>query len=142
MQIHNNYDVEWISDTGESGQGVFNGDIGILESVDTRNTALRIRFDNKVATYLGDQIEDLELAYAVTVHKSQGSEFDCVILAMSGTPFPLCYRNLLYTAVTRAKKLLVTVGSVSEMQMMVDNNKRSKRYTAFSHFLREATGLL
>lgn len=142
MQVKNNYDVEWVTDDGESGAGVFNGDIGILESVDPKNSAMRIRFDNKVATYLGEQTEDVELAYAVTVHKSQGSEFDCVILALSNTPHPLCYRNLLYTAVTRAKKLLVTVGSSAELKMMVENNRRSRRYTAFAEFLREAAGMI
>ena len=142
MQIKNNYDIEWLCDDGTQGVGIFNGDIGILESIDTRNRSMRIRFDNKVATYSGEQIEDVELAYAITVHKSQGSEFDCVILALSGTPYPLCYRNLLYTAVTRAKKLLVTVGNSNEMKMMVSNNKRSLRYTAFAHFLKEANGVI
>ena len=142
MQTTNNYDIEWLCDDGTQGVGVFNGDIGILESIDTRNRSMRIRFDNKVATYSGEQIEDVELAYAITVHKSQGSEFDCVILALSGTPYPLCYRNLLYTAVTRAKKLLVTVGNSNEMKMMVSNNKRSLRYTAFAHFLKEANGVI
>lgn len=142
MQIKNNYDIEWLGDDGTQGVGIFNGDIGILESIDTRNRSMRIRFDNKVATYSGEQIEDVELAYAITVHKSQGSEFDCVILALSGTPYPLCYRNLLYTAVTRAKKLLVTVGNSNEMKMMVTNNKRSLRYTAFAHFLKEANGVI
>ena len=138
MQVKNNYDVEWLADNGKEGQGVFNGDIGVLESVDVRNRSIRIRFDNKVATYIGEQLEDVELAYAVTVHKSQGSEFDCVILALRNTPYPLCYRNLLYTAVTRAKKMLVTVGSPAEMKSMVDNNKRTRRYTAFARFLKEA----
>lgn len=142
MQIKNNYDVTWLTDDGESGSGVFNGDIGILESVDTKNTAIRIRFDNKTATYLGEQLEDVEPAYAVTVHKSQGSEFDCVILALSGTPYPLCYRNLLYTAVTRAKKLLVAAGSVAQFRTMVENDRRSRRFTAFSQFLKEACGSL
>lgn len=142
MQIKNNYDIEWLGDDGTEGVGIFNGDIGILESIDTRNRSMRIRFDNKVATYSGEQIEDVELAYAITVHKSQGSEFDCVILALSGTPYPLCYRNLLYTAVTRAKKLLVIVGNSNDIKTMVANNKRSLRYTAFSQFLKEANGVI
>ena len=142
MQIKNNYDIEWLCDDGTQGVGIFNGDIGILESIDTRNRSMRIRFDNKVATYSGEQIEDVELAYAITVHKSQGSEFDCVILALSGTPYPLCYRNLLYTAVTRAKKLLVIVGNSNDIKTMVANNKRSLRYTAFSQFLKEANGVI
>ena len=82
-----------------------------------------------------EESEHIELAYAITLHKSQGSEFDCVILPVCDIPPQLKYRNLLYTAVTRAKKLLVVVGNSADIKAMVDNNKKTKRYTAFKHFL-------
>lgn len=135
MQIKNNYDVCWTKQDGSDGSGVFNGDIGILKSIDVINSSFTIQFDDRTALYSGEEIEDVELAYAVTVHKSQGNEFDCVILPVEDIPFQLCYRNLLYTAVTRAKRMLVIIGSVSDLKRMIDNNKKTKRYTAFSYLL-------
>lgn len=137
MQIKNNYDITWVSDSGESGMGVFNGDIGILKSIDRKNGTLLVRFDDKVATYFSDNIGELELAYAMTIHKSQGSEFDCVILPLLDTPSKLLYRNLLYTAVTRAKKLLIIVGSEKNLSAMVNNNKKNLRYTSLKRRLEE-----
>ena len=139
MQIKNNYDIMWTSDSGEEGNGVFNGDIGILEKIDRKNSLLRVRFDDKVAVYYNENVNELELAYAMTIHKSQGSEFDCVILPILDTPSKLLYRNLLYTAVTRAKKLLIVVGSREEVLLsMVENNRKSLRYTTLNKRLRDA----
>lgn len=138
MQTKNNYDIMWTSDDGESGSGVFNGDIGILEKIDRKNSCLKVRFDDKVAVYYSDNIGELELAYAMTIHKSQGSEFDCVILPILDTPSKLLYRNLLYTAVTRAKKLLVVVGSREVLLSMVENNRKSLRYTSLKKRLNDA----
>lgn len=135
MQIKNNYDVVWTRPNGEQGYGVFNGDIGVLESIDKQANTVCVRFDDKLAMFTGEEIEDIELAYAITVHKSQGSEFDCVILPVCNIPPQLKYRNLLYTAVTRAKKMLVIVGKSADIKAMIDNNKKAKRYTAFKHFL-------
>lgn len=142
MQIKNNYDILWETETGEYGCGVFNGDIGILESIDNVSRTVTVKFDNKIATYTGEDISQLELAYAVTVHKSQGSEFDCVIIPLIDTPYRLRYRNLLYTAVTRAKKLLVIVGSQSVVNKMVENNKKTLRYTGLKCFLKEVSNEL
>jgi len=136
MQIKNNYDIMWFADNGEAGSGVFNGDIGILETIDNKNGLFYVRYDDKVATYAKEQINELELSYAVTIHKSQGSEFDCVIIPVLDAPKKLLYRNLLYTAVTRAKKLLILVGSQEVVYTMINNNKKTLRYTALKEFLR------
>ena len=137
MQVRNNYDIPWITDMAKEGTGVFNGDIGTLCVVDNSSGTVKVRYGDKIASYVGEEMKDLELAYAVTVHKSQGSEFDCVILPMCETPPKLRYRNLLYTAVTRAKALLIIVGADNEVREMVSNDKKTKRYTAFSKFLGE-----
>ncbi len=129
MQVKNNYDIIWERDDGSDGTGVFNGDVGILKSVDIKSDRIVVRYDDKNAYYTYEEAEQLELAYAVTVHKSQGSEFDCVILPVLDTPPQLKYRNLLYTAVTRAKKMLILVGSADAVNEMVHNDKRTRRYT-------------
>ncbi len=135
MQIKNNYDIPWTKDDGTDGMGVYNGDVGVLESIDRRSDSMRIRFDDRIADYMIACADQLELAYAVTVHKSQGSEYDCVIMPVSDMPPQLRYRNLLYTGVTRAKKLLVLVGSEQTVKEMTDNVKRTRRYTALRSFL-------
>ena len=110
MQVRNNYDLEWRRD-GEDGEGVFNGDIGYIQAVDRRARALTVAFDDgRVADYDESLLDDLELAYCMSVHKSQGSEFDAVVLPLVSGPPMLMTRNLLYTAVTRAKRLVVIVG--------------------------------
>ena len=126
MHIKNNYDISWKKDNGELGQGVFNGDIGILREINKRASTLSVRYDDRVAVYTLEDAQELELAYAVTVHKSQGSEFDAVILPLLNNPPLLCYRNLLYTAVTRAKSLLIIVGGVGTIEKMVANDKKAK----------------
>lgn len=139
MQNKNNYNISWTRDNGDIGEGVFNGDIGILTSVLTNPTSIQVRFDDKVATYNAENAIELELAYAVTVHKSQGSEFNAVIIPLFNNPPQLIYRNLLYTAVTRAKKILIIIGSNHTLYRMVDNNKKTLRYSALKDFIiREA----
>ena len=135
MHNRNNYDIPWMRDDGENGSGIFNGDIGVLEEIRLREDLLTVRYDDRVATYTRQDAQDLELAYAITVHKSQGSEFDAVVMpVLRGTPH-LCYRHLLYTAVTRAKKLLILVGSRDTLQQMIDNNRKTLRYTGLRVFL-------
>lgn len=137
MHTHNNYDITWVKDDGEVGSGIFNGDIGILESVDVHAQTLKVRYDDRVASYSREDASDLEPAYAVTVHKSQGSEFDAVVIPLFHQQPQLCYRNLLYTAVTRAKKLIVLVGSQETIERMVNNHKKTLRYTGLPLMLLE-----
>lgn len=137
MQIKNNYDLQWTRDDGEIGYGVFNGDVGYILSIDIKGGIVNIKFDDKTVTYFIENIGELELAYAVTVHKSQGSEFDCVIIPLFDTPSQLLYRNLLYTAVTRAKKLLIIVGSETLYNKMAINDKKTLRYTLLKEFIIE-----
>jgi exodeoxyribonuclease V alpha subunit len=135
MQIKNNYDIRWEKENGEQGDGIFNGDIGIIQSIDRKSKLLKIAFYDKSARLSFDAATDLDFAYAVTVHKSQGNEFDAVIIPMFPGPPQLYYRNLLYTAVTRAKKTLILVGDPSTVEMMVNNNRQTKRYSALKSFL-------
>ncbi len=135
MHNRNNYDIPWLRDDGDAGCGIFNGDIGVLESVNLRDDNIMVRYEDRVATYTKQDAQDLELAYAITVHKSQGSEFDAVVMPIFRNNPHLCYRNLLYTAVTRAKKLLIMVGSRETLQQMVDNDRKTLRYTGLGHFM-------
>lgn len=137
MQIKNNYDLQWQRNNGDIGFGVFNGDVGFISEIDIKGGIIKVKFDDKTATYFVENIGELELAYAITVHKSQGSEFDCVILPLFDIPSQLLYRNLLYTAVTRAKKLLIVVGSENIYNKMAQNNKKTLRYTMLKNFLIE-----
>ncbi len=134
MQIKNNYDLQWQRDDGETGFGVFNGDVGYITHIDLKAGIVIVRFDDRTVTYFVENIGELELAYAVTVHKSQGSEFDCVILPLIDTPSQLLYRNLLYTAVTRAKKMLIVVGSEAIFNKMAQNDRKTLRYTMLKDF--------
>lgn len=134
MQIRNNYNIHWESDDGD-GDGIFNGDIGYIEVIDMRHDAVVIDFSGRRATYSKEQLQEIELAYAITVHKSQGSEFDAVIMPVISVNSRLCYRNLLYTAVTRAKKLMILVGTTGCLNSMIDNNKTQLRYSSLKHFL-------
>ena len=138
MQIRNNYDLEWERDRGEGGMGVFNGDVGTVVSISKRDACMTVRFDERVVRYGFDLLEDLEPAYAVTVHKSQGSEYPIVILPVSDrTPPMLLSRNLLYTAVTRAQNLVILVGSEAALARMVANDRETMRYTGLTHWLLE-----
>ena len=135
MQIKNNYDIRWFKENGDTGEGIFNGDIGIIQNIDKRSKVIKINFYDKVASYTYEFAADLDFAYAVTVHKSQGNEFDAVIIPMFSGPPQLYYRNLLYTAVTRAKKTLILVGNPQTVEYMVNNNRRTKRYSGLKEFL-------
>lgn len=138
MQIKNNYNIVWEKD-GEEGTGIFNGDVGVLQKIDTDADRLEVVFDDRLALYTLDQAVDLELAYAVTVHKSQGSEFAAVVMPVAGVAPQLAYRNLLYTAVTRARQLMIIVGNEHQIRYMVENDKKSKRYSALRAFLVDGT---
>ena len=128
MQIRNDYDILWTKGK-ESGTGMFNGDVGFVREVDTDNEILWVDFDEKLAPYGFEQLGELELAYAVTVHKSQGSEYPAVVLAVGRTPKRLMSRDLIYTAVTRARKLLVVVGDSLIAENMIDNARKTRRYS-------------
>ena len=128
MQTSNDYDVLW-EKNGVEGQGIFNGDIGIIESINLREKNLKIRFDDRLALYDFERLSELELAYAVTVHKSQGSEYDVVLVPAYRCPPMLMTRNLLYTAVTRARRMVILVGHLDVVHKMVENNREILRYT-------------
>ena len=128
MQISNNYDLEW-EKNGTVGMGVFNGDVGIIQAIDLRNEALTVVFDDKTAVYPFDSLDELELAYAITVHKSQGSEYPVVVIPMYACPPMLRTRNLLYTAITRAKNMVILVGRPEIVMEMAGNNREVRRYT-------------
>ena len=139
MQTKNNYDLLWEKDDGTTGTGIFNGDIGIIETIDKASKSAEVRFDDRTVNYNSDDLLNVELAYASTVHKSQGNEFNAVIIPLYNNPPQLLYRNLLYTAVTRAKKMLIIVGSTNTLYRMVENNKKTLRYSALKDFIvREA----
>ena len=136
MQTKNNYDIVWSKD-GEQGAGIYNGDIGKILSINRARLELIVDFDGRIAVYTFDMADQLELAYAVTAHKSQGSEFEAVIIPLLGGFDKLYYRNLLYTAVTRAKRLLIIIGDEKIVSKMVLNNKRTNRYTCLTAMLKE-----
>ncbi|MEE0944022.1 MAG: ATP-dependent RecD-like DNA helicase [Clostridia bacterium] len=129
MQIKNDYDIIWTRENGEIGTGIFNGDMGIIESMSLKDKIMTIIFDDREVEYPFTNLDRLELAYAVTVHKSQGSEFPVVIIPVSSYAPMLMYRNLLYTAVTRARDMVVIVGRSEEVKRMVTNNAQHTRFT-------------
>ena len=131
MQTVNNYDIEW-EKNGLSGFGIFNGDIGVIESIDFRDETINIWFDDRFVRYDFENLEQLELSYSITVHKSQGSEYPVVIIPMYSCPPMLMTRNLLYTAVTRAKRMVILVGRSDIPERMVSNNREVLRYTTLS----------
>ncbi|WP_394018066.1 SF1B family DNA helicase RecD2 [Anaerococcus cruorum] len=137
MQVRNNYDLVAENALTEA-EGVYNGDIGFVNQIDKEDEKLEVEFyDGSVVTYKKEDIRDLDLSYAITIHKSQGSEFDCVIIPMMQVAPMLLTRNLLYTGVTRAKKLVVLVGEKRIIKQMVDNNNSNKRYTNLSYWINE-----
>ena len=139
MQTKNNYDLPWERDDGSDGAGIYNGDIGVIISIEKNSGNAEIRFDDKVVSYQREQLLDVDLAYAATVHKSQGSEFRAVLMPMYMGPSQLYYRNLLYTAVTRAREIIILVGNVSTLKYMVDNNKKTRRYSGLRFFLERSS---
>lgn len=138
MQIKNNYQLEWeinnkFGVTIDSGMGIFNGDMGIVRTINTYAEVLDVEFDEgRVVTYGFGQLDELELAYAITVHKSQGSEYPAVVMPVLTGPRMLMNRNILYTAVTRAKKCVCLIGNSDTIQMMVDNKSEQKRYSGMA----------
>lgn len=137
MQIKNNYDILWTKG-GDEGSGIFNGDIGIIEKIDNISSAFSVNFEDRIAVYSFENANEIEHSYAITVHKSQGNEFKAVVMPVFNVIPNLCYRNLLYTAVTRAKNIMVLIGSADVVYNMTANNSRTKRYTALKHFLAES----
>lgn len=136
MQIRNNYNLPWTREDGTSGEGVFNGDIGIVVGIDKTAGIIIVIVDDKEVEYDYEHAAlELELAYAVTVHKSQGNEFTAVIIPVLDTPPMLTYRNLFYTGITRARERLILVGSRQKVADMVENDRKTRRYTGLLKFL-------
>lgn len=135
MQIKNNYDIQWTRGK-EEGMGIFNGDVGILTHIDRARGIIKVDFEGRAAVYPLEHLKELELAYAVTVHKSQGSEFEAVIMPVIDVPPQLCYRNLFYTAITRAKSKMITIGRRTQIEAMVNNDKKIRRFSALKYFLK------
>ena len=146
MQIRNNYQAEWeiLGKYGiptDKGMGVFNGDMGFIQKINEPMRELTVEFDEeRCVTYPFSELDELELAYAITIHKSQGSEYPAVILPLLGGPRMLLNRNLLYTAVTRAKSCVVILGSENTVVNMIDNEEQLKRYTGLERIIREVLG--
>ncbi len=138
MQIKNDYDIAWERADGSTGMGVFNGDIGEIVSIDFGGECMEIRFDDRTVLYDFTLLEELEHAYAITVHKSQGSEYPIVILPLYHAPYMLLTRHLFYTAVTRAQSMVILVGQEDVARTMVENHRQSMRYTGLAARL-EAT---
>ena len=130
MQIRNNYDILWKKCDGSAvGAGIFNGDVGTITKIDSDVETVSVTFDDRVADYDFTQLNELEPAYAMTVHKSQGSEYRAVILTVwNGSPY-LLSRSILYTAITRARELLILVGREETVGVMVENARKNRRYT-------------
>ena len=136
MQTRNNYDIAWTREyDGKEGNGIFNGDIGIIESIEVAEREMTVLFDDRRVVYDFSLLEDLEHAYAITVHKSQGSEYPMVVMPMCTASQMLHTRNLFYTAVTRAQNMVILVGREDIIKEMVENNRRSMRYTGLCHRL-------
>ncbi len=137
MQMRNNYDIPFTRpDGGEEGAGAFNGDMGVVVAVDARAGTVTVRSEDRLYVYTPDCVRELEPAYAITIHKSQGSEFGAVVIPVMNTPPMLLYRNLLYTGVTRAKTLCVLVGHKAEVAQMVASARSNKRFSCLSHLLK------
>lgn len=134
MQIKNNYDIEW-NKNGTQGFGIFNGDIGVIKKIDLSEELITVDFEDKICEYDYTMLDELELAYAITVHKSQGSEYPIVIMPLYRYTPKLLTRNLLYTAITRAQSIVILVGNGEVAKAMVDNNRQTKRYTGLRYAL-------
>ena len=143
MQTKNNYNLVWEKEDKKSfkievGNGIYNGELGIIEKINEVDRTVTIKFDDgKKATYESADLEQLEHAYAITVHKAQGSEFDVVIIPISGIAPMLQTRNLLYTAITRAKKLIILIGNKSTIEFMIKNNNTKNRNTGLKYKLEQ-----
>ena len=136
MQVSNNYDIEWEKD-GKEGSGIFNGDIGVIKSINSSEEKLTVDFEGRIVRYDFCMLEELEHAYAITIHKSQGSEYPVVIIPVFRHTPLLLTRELFYTAVTRAQKMVILVGQEAIVNMMVDNSRRPNRYTGIRFIMKE-----
>ncbi len=134
MQTRNNYDIAWLK-SGIEGFGIFNGDIGIIREINLSEQTFLIDFDGRIASYDFMMADELELAYAITVHKSQGSEYPIVVIPLYRFTPKLLTRNLFYTAITRAQQMVILVGDGSVVDMMTDNNRQTKRYTSLEYWM-------
>ena len=134
MQIKNNYTLKWTEISGEKGMGIFNGDFGCIEDIDEEKDTVTVIFDeDKRVVYDSMCLDELDLAYAITIHKSQGSEFPVIIVPIFMGPILLMNRNLLYTAITRAKEMVVLVGDLRALSFMISNNKSFDRYSLLKY---------
>ena len=135
MQMKNNYDIEW--EQGENiGTGIFNGEMGTITNISTISETIEVDYEGKIVEYQFSDIDQIEHSYAITVHKSQGSEFDVVVMPIAQSSPMLLTRNLLYTAITRAKKLLIIISSDRIIQFMIQNADSKKRNTGLEYKLR------
>ena len=143
MQIKNNYQMEWeVQDRHgiavDKGIGVFNGDMGVVKEIDSYNERIKVLFDEqKMVEYPYDSLEELELSYAITIHKAQGSEYPAVLIPLLQGPRQLYHRNLLYTAVTRARKCVTIVGSDTVFRDMIANVNEQRRNTSLAERIQE-----
>ena len=143
MQIINDYYIEWkeidnsLFENDGEGTGIFNGDMGVIVSIDNEYNRLTVNYDGKIVTYSNENLDEIEHAYAITVHKSQGSEFKAIIMPIVAVSPMLMTRNLFYTGVTRGKNLVVLIGNEGIMHAMIDNNRVDERYTGLSERLGE-----
>lgn len=140
MQTKNNYDVLWEKDDGTVGSGIFNGDVGIITDIDPAGELITIAFDERTAVYTADLLGQLDMAYAITVHKAQGSEYRAVVLVSAPAAPSLMVRGVLYTAITRARELLVLVGDDVVPGRMAENDRRQRRYSGLRRRLKEGGG--
>ena len=137
MQTKNNYDVLWEKDDGTAGSGIFNGDVGVIQDIDSSGELIVLRFDDRTATYTADLLSQLDMAYAITVHKSQGSEYPAVILVSAPAAPSLMVRGVLYTAITRARRMLIMVGDDIVPAKMAANDRQQRRYSGLRRRLKE-----
>ena len=137
MQTKNNSDVLWAKDVGTAGSGIFNGDVGVIQDIDSSGELIVLRFDDRTATYTADLLSQLDMAYAITVHKSQGSEYPAVILVSAPAAPSLMVRGVLYTAITRARRMLIMVGDDTVPAKMAANDHQQRRYSGLRRRLKE-----
>ena len=137
MQTKNNYDVLWEKDDGTAGSGIFNGDVGVIQDIDSSGELIVLRFDDRTATYTADLLSQLDMAYAITVHKSQGSEYPAVVLVSAPAAPSLMVRGVLYTAITRARRMLIMVGDDAVPARMAENDRQQRRYSGLRRRLKE-----
>ena len=137
MQIKNNYDMDYITDENVKSKGIYNGDFGFIRNIYEDDDKLEVVFDDKKVVYNNSDLSELNLAYAITIHKSQGSEFPIVVIPLTRGPYMLLTRNIIYTAITRARDLVVLVGDDEVLNRMISNNQIKKRNSSLDYRIRE-----